>query len=91
MNPICEPVEGAPFQPGDNVKVVAVVDEFTAPAHPTYIGQTGVVEYLEYSCGCGQTYPDDPMIGVRLDDHTIREFWHEELEVSQEHYALEII
>ena len=43
------------------------------------VGLSGTVEYLEYDCGCGQSYPGDPMIGVRLEDGTLEEFWAEEL------------
>ena len=43
------------------------------------IGQFGIVEYLEYNCGCGQIYPNEPMIGVKLDDGSEHEFWFEEL------------
>jgi hypothetical protein len=74
--PIRAPVPGAPRQPGDRVVVVAVVDSTTDPAH---VGEVGRVEYLEYSCGCGQSYPDDPMIGVEFDGGGREEFWREEL------------
>ncbi len=72
---IYEPVPGAPYQPRDIVVVVAVVD---STADPEHIGKSGRVVHLEYECGCGQTYPDDPMIGVDLGD-VIEEFWREEL------------
>ena len=29
--------------------------------------------------GCGQRFPDDPMIGVRFPDGALQEFWREEL------------
>jgi len=45
---------------------------------PRCIGLVGTVEYLEYECGCGQTYPMDPMIGVLLDSGQHEEFWKEE-------------
>lgn len=34
----------------------------------------------EYNCGCGQTFPGDPMIGVRFGTLPMSEFWSEELE-----------
>ena len=72
-----EPVHGSPYQPGDRVQVVQVVDA-TADANAV-VGLSGTVIHLEYSCGSGQTFPDDPMIGVRLDDGEKQEFWAEEL------------
>lgn len=43
------------------------------------VGKIGLVKYLEYSCGSGQHYPDDPMIGVRFRDGEVRELWKDEL------------
>lgn len=73
--PIREPVPGAPRQPGDRVVVVRVIDP-TADA--ALVGAVGRVVHLEYSCGCGQRYPDDPMIGVELPGG-VEEFWRDEL------------
>lgn len=39
------------------------------------------VIYFEYECGCGQTFPEDPMIGIKSSDGEIDEFWKEELEL----------
>lgn len=77
--PIRERVEGAPYQPGDVVRVVQAVDR---PIHDValFVGHVGVVAYLEYSCGCGQTFPDDPMIGVTFEGDLFEEFWREEVE-----------
>lgn len=69
-------VPGAPRQSGDRVLVVAVSDSTVDPGH---IGKAGRVDYLNYDCGCGQRWPDEPMIGVVLDDGTEEEFWPEEL------------
>lgn len=74
--PIRERVEGAPYQPGDAVQVVRVIDATTTRDN---IGRRGRVEYLEYSCGSGQSYPTDPMIGVDLGAAGREEFWREEL------------
>ena len=41
--------------------------------------KTGMIIYFEYECGCGQTFPSDPMIGVKFSDGKIEEFWKEEL------------
>ena len=76
--PIFNYVEGAPYQPGQ----VVVVASSNDPSDGTvlqYVGQLGVVNYLEYCCGCGQTYPSDPMIGVMFSSGAKQEFWSEEL------------
>lgn len=79
-NPIRQAVSGSPFQPGDRVLVTSVCDEVGRElGYGQYVGQRGVVEYLEYSCGCGQHYPDDPMVGVRLGGGEVVEFWKDEL------------
>ncbi len=69
-------VPGAPLNIGLRVTVVQLCDDTAAEA---WIGQVGVVEHYEYDCGCGQTYPHDPMIGVRFDNGAVEEFWIEEL------------
>jgi hypothetical protein len=69
-------VRGAPFLISDKVTVCRLADE---TANSSYLRKRGVVEYFNYSCGCGQTYPGDPMIGVRFADGKIEEFWREEL------------
>lgn len=75
------PVAGSPYQPGDLVLVVDAVD-IDIHDLSKYIGQRGQVEHLEYSCGCGQHYPDDPMIGVRLTCGELIEFWPEEIRLA---------
>lgn len=77
--PRYEPVNGAPFQPGERVRVVDAID-LAALDLSSLVGSSGVVSYLEYDCGSGQTFPRDPMIGVRLDSGIAQEFWPEELE-----------
>jgi hypothetical protein len=69
-------VPGAPFRIGEAVMVISATDE-TCDAQR--IGMRGTVLFFEYSCGCGQTYPEDPMIGVKFADGTREEFWREEL------------
>lgn len=81
--PVREPVEGAPFQPGQVVVVVGVNDA-SVDNPEAWTGQVCVVDYLEYSCGCGQSYPDWPMIGVRSGDGRGEEFWPDELRLSVE-------
>lgn len=76
--PIRDKTDGAPFQPGERVKVVAALHPEVDDGRP-YIGRAGTVDYLEYFCGCGQSFPHDPMIGVLFDEGGGREFWHEEI------------
>jgi len=80
-NPIYLPIPGAPFAPGDRVRVVDIIDGTVDER--VVVGLSGTVVYQEYECGCGQTYPGDPMIGVKLDgfdpDILQTEFWKEEL------------
>lgn len=75
-------VAGAPFTIGLRVTVVAVSDGTVDDA---WIGRSGLVEHYEYDCGSGQTFPHDPMIGVRFDDGQLEEFWPEELKESSDH------
>ncbi len=76
--PIYTAVEGSPYQPGDLARVVRIIDSDSPSAEP-FVGRSGRVVYLEYSCGCGQSYPGDPMIGIDFGDRT-EEFWPVELE-----------
>ncbi|MFI5298218.1 MAG: hypothetical protein ACHREM_08985 [Polyangiales bacterium] len=76
--PIYTRVEGAPYQPGDLVTVIAAED-IDVDDVSEWIGRVGRVKYLEYSCGCGQSFPDDPMIGVKFVGGSLEEFWRGEL------------
>lgn len=74
-----QPVAGAPVQPGTWVRIIGSTDE---TGNDDFIGKRGLVHYLEYDCGCGQVFPESPMIGVRLFcEGQTSEFWFEELEV----------
>jgi hypothetical protein len=79
-NPLYSNVSGAPFKIGQLVEVRCLVDE---QGDPSFLGRRGVIEHLEYCCGCGQSYPHDPMIGVRLSDGRLDEFWKEELRLAK--------
>ncbi len=57
------------------MKVILLADD---TADPAFLGREGRVLYFEYTCGCGQTYPNDPMIGVKFRGKA-EEFWREEL------------
>ena len=64
------------FSIGDMVLVNSLSDE---TGIPEYLGQTGEIISFNYDCGCGQSYPFDPMIGVVFSDGDVEEFWNEEL------------
>lgn len=68
-------VEGAPFRAGDIVKILKPTDD---TGYPDLQDKIGTVMYLNYDCGCGQTWPHDPMIGVEINGEVF-EFWQEEL------------
>ena len=72
-------VPGAPFRIGEAVMVVSATDE---TCDERCLGMRGTILFFEYSCGCGETYPDDPMIGVKFADGTREEFWREELALT---------
>ncbi len=69
-------IRDAPYAIGDCVKVVYSADD---TFDHKYIGHVGKVSYYNYSCGCGQTYPNDPMIGVEFNSRDSEEFWKEEV------------
>ena len=71
-------IPGAPYRISTPVRVVQLVDE---TGNRRWLGRIGVVKYFDYSCGCGQTYPDDPMIGVESCRGKVEQFWKEELRV----------
>lgn len=71
-------IDGAPFKIGDTVVILDNPNK-DETFNYDFSGRKGVVEHFEYDCGCGQTFPADPMIGVRFSDKKIAEFWKEEL------------
>ena len=75
-NVIFKNVLGSPFRIGKKVKVIKRIDDTVSTK---FIGRKGKVTYFDFTCGCGQSYPNDPMIGVLFPDQTIEEFWREEL------------
>ena len=74
--PVHVDVERAPFRIGQAVRVHKIFDD---AGDCTFLGKSGIIEHYEYSCGCCQSYPSDPMLGVRLPDGRLEEFWKEEL------------
>ena len=79
-NPIFCHVPGSPYQVGDRVTVARILDE---EGNQKYLNQQGEVVHLEYECGCGQRFPDIPMIGVRFIDGIMEEYWADELKLSR--------
>jgi hypothetical protein len=79
-----EDVVGAPFRIGQSVRVISVTDE---TGDEQFLGKEGIVIYFEYDCGCGQTFPEDPMIGVLLGKRA-EEFWKEELAATNRRRAV---
>lgn len=73
-------IEGAPFKLGDTVHILDNPNNDDT-FNRNYSCKQGLVEHFEYECGCGQTYPGDPMIGVRFENGQIAEFWKEELKL----------
>ncbi len=73
--PIRTNLHGAPFRIGELVRVARLSD---ATGDANFLRKCGRIVYFEYSCGCGQSYPGGPMIGVRFLNGTA-EFWKEEL------------
>ena len=72
------PVEGAPYQPGQRVKVVDAID---IEIHDVsmHIGKVGKVKALDYSEGSGQLFPTDPFVVVDFKDGSGGSFWSDEL------------
>ncbi len=73
-------IEGAPFNIGD--KVIVLNNPADDTLNKKFIGKKGEVSFFEYDCGCGQTFPNDPMIGVKFDNGRSGEFWKEELQTA---------
>ena len=77
-------VLGAPLRIGAQVRVVKLVD---GTGNRTWLGRTGTVKFFDYDCGCGRSFPNDPMIGVESCGGKIEQFWKEELRVVGCHKA----
>ena len=73
---ITDSIVGAPYEIGELVRIVFAADE---TCNMRYMRCTGVIVHYNYSCGCGQSFPNDPMIGVEFSDGVVEEFWHEEI------------
>jgi hypothetical protein len=79
-NPRKYNIEGAPFKINNLVRILNNPNK-DETFNKNLSGKKGYVEYFEYDCGCGQKFPEDPMIGVRFCNKKVDEFWKEELEL----------
>lgn len=73
-------IEGAPYRIGDKVIILDNPSK-DETFDKKFIGKEGTVEFFEYDCGCGQTYPNDPMIGVQFSNGKVAEFWKDEMAI----------
>ncbi len=73
-------IEGAPFKIGNTVRILDNPNDDDT-FNRKYSSRIGIVTYFEYDGGCCQTFPDDPMIGIKFRDGKIAEFWKEELDL----------
>jgi hypothetical protein len=90
--PRFEIIEGTPFELGQRIEIADLTDPHTLGQLTAgdegfedvwdVLGHKGVLEYYEYNCGCGQIFPDQPMMGVKLDNGMRCEFWAEEMKVA---------
>lgn len=75
---IYEDIQDAPFMISNKVRVLDNPNG-DETFNEKFINKIGIIIYFEYECGCGQTYPIDPMIGVQFSNGNVEEFWKEEL------------
>jgi hypothetical protein len=73
-------VDGAPFKIGQKVWVLNNPNA-DQTFDTKFANKFGEVLFFEYDGGCGQSFPFDPMIGVRFGDGLVEEFWNEELKL----------
>ena len=77
---ITKNIEDAPYEIGRTVKIVFATDE---TFDRRFMGKVGTIVHYDYSCGCGQSFPHDPMIGVQFKSGKIEEFWKEEMVIFE--------
>jgi hypothetical protein len=71
--------DGVAVRLGNKVEVVYLADDTVSGK---YLGRVGIVLAFDFDCGCGQSYPDDPMIKV-LFENSCEEFWREEIRLVE--------
>ena len=75
-------VEGSPFQPGDQVRIVAAIDRDIYDVSAR-IGLEGSVSRLVFGIGIGDVFPSRPSLLVYLDTRAFEDFWPEELQLKK--------
>ena len=79
-NPQYKNVDGVAFKIGEKVKVLDNPNK-DETFNNKFVNKIGEVYFFEYCCVCGQSFPADPMIGVRFGNGKTEEFWCEELKL----------
>lgn len=69
------------FLKGDMIRVLPNPNK-DETFNSDFIGEFGVIMYFDYECGCGQSYPNDPMIGIQFSNGQMEEFWKEEIQAT---------
>ena len=77
-NPLYHDIGGAPFRIGQTVKILENPSN-DETFDLDFANNVGKIKFFEYESGCGQRFPDDPMISVELTDGKRDGFWKEEL------------
>lgn len=71
-------LKNLPFEIGDRVMVMDNPNS-DETFNIEFALKSGIIVYFDYECGCGQSFPEDPMIGVKFEKNILEEFWKEEL------------
>jgi len=74
-------LDGVPFKIGDRVTVLNNPNNDES-FNDFFAFKSGMVIYFEFQCGCGQNFPEGPMIGVRFENGRVEEFWKEEINTT---------
>lgn len=64
------------FKINQNIKVINLIDK---TGNRYYLNKIGLIKYFNFDCGCEQTFPHNPMIGIKFFNGKIEEFWKEEI------------
>lgn len=79
---ITTPVAGSPYQPGDMITVVRVIDRDIYDV-ADFVGERGVVKYLNYTGETGQVFPAEPLLEVQFLRNRRESFWPEEITLTK--------
>jgi len=78
--PLYKNVYGSSFNIGEKVQVLNNPNK-DETFDEQFAFKSGIIIYFEYECGCGQNFPNDPMIGVKFKQGIVEEFWKEEIKI----------